>query len=192
MIVNTRTGVNACAVYDMRQSGASLQQIANRMGRTKERVRQILIENYGSTRRKLISTEQLGRILDLYRNRIIELYQDGVITPAAEWDTGNRHYLLWSPDTVEQIIGYYKTHQICRICCHPIPKGRRFYCSEECCREGQKYRYKKAEAKQRHIRSVERYKENRRSGRQVRQAACHLALVPTKPREMVKAAVSVD
>lgn len=146
----------------MRQSGATLQQIADKIGRTKERVRQILVQNYGSTKHQLISTEQLCKLLGLPRNRVIELYQGSVIIPAVVWNINSRLFLLWSPVTLEHIISYYKTRRLCKMCYHPIPKGRRIYCSEECYEEGQKYRYKSIEAKQRHIRSTKRYREKRK------------------------------
>lgn len=160
-ITRPRININT-TIYNMRQSGATLQQIADRIGRTKERVRQILVQNYGSTKHQLISTAQLCKLLGLPRNRVIELYQGSVIIPAVVWNTNSRLFLLWSPVTVEQIIGYYKMHRLCKICYHPIPKGRWVYCSEECYEEGQKYRYKGIEAKQRHIRSIKRYRERRK------------------------------
>jgi len=90
-------------IYDMRQSGATLSQIADRIGRTKERVRQILLRNYGSTKHKLISTEQLCKLVGLNRGRVMELYRDGAVIPVREWDTSIGHYILWSPDTWVQI-----------------------------------------------------------------------------------------
>jgi len=161
-VINSRTDIDASAIYAIRQSGASLQQIADRIGRTKERVRQILVKDYGSTKHKLISTQQLCKLLGLPRNRIIELYLDGVIVPAIEWTTGNHHYLLWSPATAEHLISYYKTHRLCKICLYPIPIHSRVYCSEKCYKEGQKYRYKSIEAKQRRLRSIKKCMARRR------------------------------
>ena len=134
----------------MRQSGATLQQIAAKIGKTKERVRQILVQNYGLTRHQLISTEQLCRLSGLPRNRITELYQGGAITPVVQWHTGNRHFLLCSPATVEQVISSYKVHRLCKMCHRPVPKGRRTFCSEQCCKEGDKHRYRSPEARERH------------------------------------------
>lgn len=162
VITSSRTNINIDTIYNMRQSGATLQRIGDEVGITKERVRQILVENHGSTKHQLISTEQLCRLLGLPRNRVIELYQDSVITPVAEWNRGNHRYLLFSATTVEQIISYYKTHRLCSICRRPIPRGRRVYCSEQCYKEGHKYRYKSIEAKQRHIRSIKRYTGRRK------------------------------
>ena len=144
-----RTNINT-TIYDMRQSGATLQQIADKIGKTKERVRQILIQNYGSIKNQLISTEQLCELSGRPRNRITELYQGGAITPVVQWHTGNRHFLLWSPATVEQAISYYKRHRLCKICHRPIPNDRRVYCCEECCKEGHKYRDRSPEARERH------------------------------------------
>jgi len=155
-------------VYDMRQSGATLQQIADKIGRTKERVRQILIKNYGSTEHQLISGGQLCRRLGLPKGRIIELCQGGVISPVAEWDTGNRHYLLFSPAVAEQVDIYYKTHRLCKVCHRPIARGRKVYCSKQCFKESRKYKYKSAEAKQRQLRNVKRYRERHK---QMAQAA---------------------
>jgi hypothetical protein len=165
-----RTNINTI-IYDMRQSGATLQQIADKIGKTKERVRQILVQNYGSTRHQLISTEQLCRLSGLPRNRIIELYEDSVVIPEVEWNTGIRHYLLWSPATWGQVISYYKRHRLCKICHRPIPNDRRVYCCAECCKEGHKYRYKSAEARERR-----RIRNGKRTKR-IRQSEGHLKVV---------------
>lgn len=138
----------------MRQSGATLQQIADKIGRTRERVRQILVRKYGSTKNKLISTEQLCKLLGLPRNRVMGLYRDGIITPAREWDTRIGHFILWHPATWGQIIYYYKTNRLCKMCNSYIPKGRRYYCSKQCYEEGHKYRYRSIEAKQRQLKNV--------------------------------------
>ncbi len=163
-----RQGTDISAfIYNMRQSGATLQQIADRIGRTKERVRQILLRNYGSTKHKLISTEQLCKLLGLNRGRVMELYRDGAVTPVREWDTSIGHYFLWSPDTWLQIISHrllapYKVNRLCKMCHSSIPKRRRYYCSKQCYEEGHKYRYKSIEAKQKHRESVTRYRERRK------------------------------
>jgi len=159
VVINSRTSINPTAIWAMRHSGASLQQIASKIGRTKERVRQILVRNYGSTKHNLISTEQLCKLSGLPRNCIMKLYQDGVFTPVREWDTSIGHYLLWSPATAEQVNIYYKTHRLCKMCHCPIPKVRLVYCSEQCYKESHKYKYRSTEAKQRHLRSVKRYRE---------------------------------
>ena len=167
-VVAQRTEINASAIYAMRHSGATLQHIADKIGKTKERVRQILVKNYGSTKRKLISTEQLRKLAGLPRNRIIEFYLANIIIPVREWDTDGGRYLLWSPASLEQINIYYETHRLCKICHSSIPKGRLVYCSEQCYNKSRKYKYKSIETKQRHLRSIRRYREK---CKQIAQAA---------------------
>lgn len=166
-VTSPRTNINIDTIYNMRQSGATLQRIGDEVGITKERVRQILVENHGSTKHQLISSEQLSRVLGLPRNRVIELYQDSVITPVAEWNRGNHHYLLFSPTTAEQVISYYKSHRLCRICRRPIPRGRWVYCSEQCYKEGHKYRYRSPESREKHCISVRKWGKSHKKHVQV-------------------------
>ena len=160
--IELKTRINPSTIYAMRNSGATLWQIADKIGRTQERVRQILIKNYGSTKHKLISTEQLCKLSGLSRHRVIKLYQDGAITTVKEWYTSTGNYLLWLPATIGQINAYNSNHRLCRMCGHPIYKGRLTYCSEECLEEGRKYKNRSFEAKQRHLRNVRRYRERRK------------------------------
>ncbi len=161
--VANRTRVNAVSIIAMRESGASLEHIAETIGRTKERVRQILVKNNGTTRHSLLSTQQLYRKLGLPRTRVVELYRDGIISPKAEWKTGNHHYLLWAPDVVEIVVNYYNKHRLCKMCLQPLKKGRWVFCSVACYREGQKYKYKSGEAKKRHLANIKVYLEKRRN-----------------------------
>ena len=168
--VNHETTIDASSIHAMRNSGATLLQIADKICRTKERVRQILINNYGSTKHKLVSTRQLCELSGLSCNRIMKLYQDSVITPVREWDTSNGHYSLWSQATVEQIKTYlkpYKTCRFCRICHGPIPTDRHCYCSERCYKESHKYKYRSIEARQRHRIIMRRYKKMHQQSAQV-------------------------
>jgi hypothetical protein len=157
-----RNRVSYGIIVAMRESGASLEQIAQVIGRTKERVRQILLKNSGSTKHQLLSTQQLYEQLGLPRNRIIELYEEGIIAPATEWTSGNHHYLLWPSNIAETVANYYNIHRLCRICKKPLLKGRWVYCSDKCYREGQKYKYKSEEAKQKHLRNIKVYLEKRK------------------------------
>jgi len=150
---------NSDIVTAMRESGASLEQIAVVIGRTKERVRQILVKTNGSTKHRLLSTQQLYQQVGLPRNRIIELYKGGIIKPKAEWTTGNHHYLLWPSNIAEIITNYYNNKRLCKICGQLLRKGRWVYCSTSCYREGQKYKYKSDEAKQKHLKNIKEYLE---------------------------------
>jgi hypothetical protein len=146
----------------MREAGASLQQIAVKIGRTKERVRQILVKNNGTTKHALLSTQQLCKGLGLPRNQILELYKDGIITAAVTRTTGNHHYLLWDSLVAEKIENHYNLHHSCKICGRIIGKGRWVYCSGICYKQGQKYRYKDSEARRRQLLSIKKYVEKRK------------------------------
>lgn len=102
-VLERQTTIDISAIYAMRHSGATLGQIAERIGRTKERIRQILIKDYGSTRHRLVSTRQLCKLAGLAPYRLAKLCRDSIISPVREWDTNNGHYCLWSPATVEKI-----------------------------------------------------------------------------------------
>lgn len=149
-------------IYTLRCSGATLQQIADRIGRSKERVRQIFQKEYGSSKHGLMSTEQLCKITNLSRRTILELYRKGIITHTREWYTGNNRYLLWHPNTIKKIDTYYKADRLCRICHSIVPRNRRHYCSEQCYKEGHKYRYRSPEGRHRHIENVKRYRAKRK------------------------------
>ena len=149
-------------VLEMRRSGMPMRKIGEKIGRSRERVRQILVKNTGSTSHRLLSTQQLYQQMGLPRSRIIELYKDGIIKPKAEWKTGNHHYLLWPNNIAETISNYYNIHRLCKICGQQLNKGRWVYCSHDCYREGQKYKYKSEEAKQRHLRNIKEYLERRK------------------------------
>lgn len=165
VILEPRVSIDVHAIYMMRQAGASLAQIAEEIGRTKERVRQILVKHYGSTKRNLLSTEQLCQELGIPRKRILKLSKAGIITPITSWTTGKHHFLLWSSSAKEKIIRHEKSHKLCRICRKSIPAGRWVYCSDECYLEGQKYRNKSEEVKRRRLLSIKK-SINKRKRRQ--------------------------
>jgi hypothetical protein len=160
--VEKRNAIDASVIYAMRRSGDTLQQIASRVGKTKERIRQILVKNYGSTRHKLMSTEQLRKYLGFSRYKVVELYNDNVITPAREWDTNGGRHLLWLPDTVDRIHNYMNSNKLCRMCKSPVPPGRRVFCSGECYKEGHKYKYMSDVARKRHLSNIRKYRNKKR------------------------------
>jgi predicted nucleic acid-binding Zn ribbon protein len=153
---------NFDTVYEMRQAGASLQQIAEMTCKSKERIRQLLVKNCGSTKFNLLSTAQLCGLLGLSRHQIVNLYEGRTIMPMIEWNTGKHHRLFWSPRTVEKVISHCQKNRLCRMCSRPIPKGRRVYCSQRCYQEGQKYIYKDARAKERRLISIRRSIQKRK------------------------------
>jgi predicted nucleic acid-binding Zn ribbon protein len=161
--MKVKNGVDRSIIYGMRCSGAPMREIAEKIGRSKERVRQILARGLGATNHELLSTLRLCNLSGLPRNRIVELYQDGTITPATKWSAGNRDYLLWSPETVTQISAYYQTHRLCKICQNHLPKNRILFCSDKCRQERHKYKYMTPEEKQRVLANIRRYRERRKA-----------------------------
>ncbi len=157
------TTTDVSSIRAMRYAGATLEQIAAKIGRTKERVRQILLNNCGSTGHKLLSTRQLCHLSGLSRKQVVRLAERGVITPVREWSSGHGRYAVWSRHALEQIEGCTEEPapvRLCRICHKPVPANRSCYCSTHCYKESHKYKYRSAEARQRHLLTMRRYKES--------------------------------
>ncbi|MFC1972219.1 sigma factor-like helix-turn-helix DNA-binding protein, partial [Chloroflexota bacterium] len=71
------------AMYRMRQSGASLDQIAVRFGISRERVRQLLVRHHGSTRLgDLLTVTELRHRAGCTYNDILKLKRLGIIQSA--------------------------------------------------------------------------------------------------------------
>ena len=160
--VKLKNVVNKDFVRKMRQTGMPMREIAEKIGRSKERVRQILVEDSGTTNHEFLSTLQLCKQSGLPRNRIIELYLDRIIEPAVKWDAGNRDYMLWHQDAVVKIIVHYQNHRLCKVCNSPLPKNRIFFCSDNCRQERHKYKYMTHEEKKRVLDNIRRYREKRK------------------------------
>ena len=135
-----RVVIDKAMIYEMRQAGATLREIGNKFGITRERVRQILLNNFGSTRHDLLSTVQISSQTGLSNNRVMRLYKQGIIAPAFEYDIGVQHRIMWMVTTIQVVKEYYDSQHICRVCKKPIPVNRTFYCSYYCQRESYKYK----------------------------------------------------
>ena len=72
---------NKSVIFEMRRSGMPMRKIGEKIGRSRERVRQILIKSLGTTNHEYLSTSQLCSQSGMSRNRIVDLYLDGIITP---------------------------------------------------------------------------------------------------------------
>lgn len=157
-----KLAANRDIIYQMRQAGAPMREIAERVGISKERVRQILTRNIGTTKHEWFSTLQLCEESGLPRNRVLELQKQGVITPASTWGIGKRHYFLWSKEAVKAITDYYSTHHFCQMCNIPLPKKRILFCSDVCRQERHKYKYMTPDEKKRVLTNIRRYREKKR------------------------------
>jgi predicted nucleic acid-binding Zn ribbon protein len=160
--IKRSTIANRTLIFQMRQAGSPMREIAEKCGISKERVRQILTRNIGSTKHQWFSTLQLCEEAKLPRNRVLELQRIGVITPAFTWGIGKRHYLLWAPEAVRAITNYYNDHHFCQVCNKPLPKKRILFCSDACRQERHKYKYMTLEEKKRVLTNIRRYRERKR------------------------------
>ncbi len=169
MVIEVKRGsvANRALIFKMRQAGSPMREIAEKVGISKERVRQILTRDSGSTKHAWYSTLQLCEESGLPRNRVLELQHIGVIKPAFAWGIGKRHYLLWSREAVQAIVDYYSAHHFCRVCNKPLPKKRISFCSDECRQERHKYKYMTDEEKKRVLNNIRRYRDRKRQAAQV-------------------------
>lgn len=122
------------AMYQMRQSGASLQKVGQAFGVSRERVRVLLVKHYGSTRMQgLLTTAEVARLARCTRSYVFKLAR-GVIQPAA---VVGRNRKLWQPETIATVIMYIDSHR-CPVCNEPLPSSRWLYCSKACYCSGRK------------------------------------------------------
>lgn len=184
MVIDTRNrGVaDKALIYQMRRAGAPMREIAEKVGVSKERVRQILARNLGSTEHEWLSTLQLCAMTGVPRNRVLELHEQGVIAPASTWGAGKRQYLLWSKTVVVTIEQYYTTHHLCHVCQAPLPKNRVQFCSDGCRQERHKYKHMTLEEKQRVLDNIRRYRERRKQRTSLPLAG--VQTVPSQPLHM--------
>jgi hypothetical protein len=161
MVVQTRLDT----MYQMRQSGITLDQVGSRFGITREGVRQLLTEHYGSTRvQGLLPATGLARLTGISYNYIAKLKRRGVIQPAMVVGHGKT---LWKPETIATIILYIDRHG-CPMCHDTVPCNRQVYCSRECYLEAHRYKNQPEEAKRRHNERVKRWlAENPEKARQI-------------------------
>jgi AraC-like DNA-binding protein len=164
LVIEAKHGsiANRTLIFEMRAAGSPMREIAEKVGISKERVRQILNRNTGTTKHKWYSTLQLCEESGLPRNRVLELESLGVIKPAFTWGIGKRHYLLWPSEAVKCITEYYSTHHFCKVCNKPLPKKRVLFCSDACRQERHKYKYMTLEEKRRVLNNIRRYRERKK------------------------------
>jgi len=114
----------------LRDAGASLRQIGNEVGRSKQRIHQILVKHYGTADSEgALSTSQLLEQVGCSWGTLYNLRKEGIISQVSPG--------RWKPETLDIIIELHK----CKMCGKPVGKHRRTYCSAACEVEGQKYKY---------------------------------------------------
>ncbi len=122
-------------VYDgylkqRRDAGASLREIGDEVGRTKQRMHQILVKHYGTADSEgTLSTSQLLEQVGCSSYILYNLRKEGIISQVSSG--------RWKPETLDIILELRK----CKMCGKPVGKYRRTYCSTACRVEGKKYKY---------------------------------------------------
>lgn len=110
-------------IHDLRQEGASLQQIGDEVGRSRERVRQILEEHYGDTEiRGFITTKELAKLAGCPRDVIYKLIKHGLIKTTYS----SKKHRLWDLKTVPSVIEVIEKERAhCEVCGKLIKWGKR-------------------------------------------------------------------
>lgn len=144
-------------IKERRDGGATLQEIGDEIGRSRERVRQILVKQYGTAdiSKALLTTNQLAGLTNCSEPLIYKFRQQGIISPVGHG--------RWRPETVDIIL----EHRKCKMCGKPLPAHRFVYCSDTCQIEGGKYKNRSEVAKKLHNERIrhwqrehpERYRE---------------------------------
>jgi len=152
-------GDYALDIIQQRQAGASLQQIAECFGISRERVRQLLVRHWGSTRVSgLLTTAELQQLSHCNHAYVRKLARRGVIKPARIIGSKGR---LWKPETVDIIVRYIASHR-CPVCNRPLPSNHTVYCSRACYTEAYRHRYVKMswQERKKHNERVRRWQKN--------------------------------
>lgn len=144
------------AMHQMRQKGATLQQIASTFGISREEVRRQLTRHYGSTRiQDLLTAAELAHLAGCSYGYIDKLKRRGIIQPARV--VGGR--TLWQPETVATITSYIDCHR-CPVCQQPVPSNRSVYCSEACYIEASRYKNRPEAVRKRQQEATARWRAN--------------------------------
>jgi len=148
------TKKNENEMYRMRQSGSTLQQIANYFGVSREGIRQALVKRYGSSGLPgLLTMAQVSRLTGYKRSDVGKLKRRGIIKPARVVGNGRT---LWTEDTVD-LIKQYMGSRFCRVCGKSLPEGHWMFCSRPCRIEGSKISNRPQEQKKQQKKRMARY-----------------------------------
>jgi hypothetical protein len=129
------TKVEQSSIYRMRESGATLQRIAEVFGISRERVRQILVKRYGSSgSQELLNITQVAYLAGCTRLDVFKLKRRGVIKPAQLVGKGRTY---WTSDTVD-IVKECMANRQCRVCSRQLPDNHWVFCSYACWAEASK------------------------------------------------------
>ena len=152
-----------------RDSGATLQQIGDEVGCSRENIRLTLVKHYGTADiehrgRALLTTLQLANLVNCSITLIGNFYRRGVISPVVS------HYRLWLWDS--EALNVLLEIRKCKICGRFLPKGKTVFCSYVCRLEGGKYKNRPEEQRKKHNELVRRWmREHPERTREITSAA---------------------
>jgi hypothetical protein len=120
-------------IATLRSEGRTLQQIGDRLGVTRERVRQVLREHFPNCSPPL-STEEAAKTLGMSYCQFRSAAKHLGIQPVSR----TRNRIWWSLDVLPIVRAAQKPRS-CRICGRPLPSPRHVYCSKQCLSQGRRY-----------------------------------------------------
>jgi hypothetical protein len=150
-------------IHQWRQEGQTLQQIGDKTGVTRERIRQILNKCYGGTRVKgSISENKLAHALGFPQSIVRKARIDGIIKPSYHYGQSGITRYDASPANITLItkallLGIQK---YCVHCGKPRLPFSKKYCPE-CAKASQRnyYSFMSPEAKKRHNAATKHYQQ---------------------------------
>ena len=118
----------------LRGKGLTLQEIGDITGVTRERIRQILKEQYGEIISDVFSELDICKIIGIGKKHLVNLRQSGFISPQK-----GQHQYKYTIEDLEKILDYLASRK-CPHCGEHIDVKRIKYC-ERCGRERTRYTY---------------------------------------------------
>lgn len=140
-------------ILAMRKDGDTLQSIGDKIGVTRERVRQILNQYYGGTKTSFLSEHQVAVLCGCSDRIIGRMREQGLVNPRL-----SGHYKLYDRDEVEK--AYLAYLRQCAMCGASIGLTRK-YC-KECTAKRQRYfyPYRSQEGKEKARKATQKWRNN--------------------------------
>lgn len=114
-------------VANLRSCGYTLQEIGDKCGVTRERIRQILHRFYpDNLYPDVFMTHEISIKLGISDGRVLSLCKRMNISPIK-----TPHHSRWD-QYVLPLLSYTISHIFCRVCGKPVEPPRTIYCSAEC------------------------------------------------------------